>query len=71
MGNTELKFAKRRFRPSAKLTHFTKYRGRYLQRRIPYASHGSFNPYIITNKEAHIINGNIRGSKIKKYKDTG
>ena len=28
-------------------------------RRIPHASHGSFNPYAITNKEAHIINGNI------------
>ena len=25
---------------------------------IPYASHGSFNPYIITNKEAHMVNGN-------------
>ena len=35
-----------------------KYRGKYLQRRIPHASHVSFNPYIITNKEAHIVNGN-------------
>ena len=26
---------------------------------IPYPSNGSFNPYVITNKEAHIINGNI------------
>ena len=31
----------------------------YSLRRIPRASHGSFNPYAITNKEAHIINGNI------------
>ena len=30
-----------------------------LLRRIPHASHGSFNPYVITNKEAHIINGNM------------
>ena len=41
------------------------YRGKYLQRRIPHAWHGSFNPYIITNKEAHIINGNITNSNIK------
>ena len=32
-------------------------------RRIPYASNGSFNPYIITNKEAHMVNGNPAGSK--------
>ena len=31
---------------------------RYLSRRITYASNGSFNPCIITNKEAHITNGN-------------
>ena len=36
-----------------------KYSGKYLCRRIPHASNGSFNPYIITNKHAHIINGNI------------
>ena len=41
------------------------YRGKYLQRRIPHAWHWSFNPYIITNKEAHIINGNITNSNIK------
>ena len=29
-------------------------------RRIPHASHGSFNPFVISNKEAHIINGNIQ-----------
>ena len=28
-------------------------------RRIPHDSHGSFNPHVITNKEAHIINGNM------------
>ena len=36
-----------------------RYRGKYLLRKIPHASHGSFNPYVITNKEAHIINGKI------------
>ena len=35
------------------------YSRRYLCRRIPHASNGSFNPYVITNKHAHIINGNI------------
>ena len=34
------------------------HRRKYLSRRIPYASNGSFNPYIITNKEAHMVNGN-------------
>ena len=28
-------------------------------RRVPHASHGSFNPFAISNKEAHIVNGNI------------
>ena len=36
-----------------------KYSGKHLCRRIPQASNGSFNPYIITNKHARIINGNI------------
>ena len=36
-----------------------KFRGRFLSRRIPYPSNGSFNPFVISNKEAHIINGNI------------
>lgn len=58
------------FRFYDKLTYITKYRGRYLQRRIPHASHGSFNPYIITNKEAHVINGNITVSNLKKNKAT-
>lgn len=58
------------FRFYDKLTYITKYRGRYLQRRIPHASHGSFNPYIITNKEAHVINGNITDSNLKKNKAT-
>ena len=44
------------FRLYDKLTYIAIYKGKYLQRRIPHASHGSFNPYIITNKEAHIIN---------------
>ena len=39
------------FRLYDKLTYIAIYRGKYLQRRIPHASHGSFNPYIITNKE--------------------
>ena len=30
---------------------------KYLLRRIPPASYGSLNSYMITNKEAHIING--------------
>lgn len=47
-----------------------KYSGKYLQRRIPHASHGSFNPYIITNKEAHIVNGNISVGYIKKNEAT-
>ena len=36
-----------------------KYKGKYLLRRIPHASHGSFNPFVISNKQAHVINGNI------------
>ena len=36
-----------------------RYSGKYLCRRIPHASNGSFNPYVITNKHAHIINGNF------------
>ena len=36
--------------------------------RIPHASHGSFNPYIITNKEAHIINGNMFVRNVPKDK---
>lgn len=47
------------FRLYDKLTYIAICRGKYLQWRIPHASHGSFNPYITTNKEAHIINGNI------------
>ena len=42
--------------------HIERYRGKYLLRRIPHASHGSFNPYVMTNKEAHIINGNMFGN---------
>ena len=58
------------FRLYDKLTYIAIYRGKYLQRRIPHASHGSFNPYIITNKEAHIINGNITEGNIKNNKAT-
>ena len=36
-----------------------KYKGKYLLRRIPHASHGNFNPFVISNKQAYIINGNI------------
>ena len=32
-----------------------KYKGKYLSRQIPYASHGSFKPIVISNKQAHII----------------
>ena len=48
--------------------YINKYRRRdYLLRKI-HASHENFNPYIITNKEAHIINGNIFIDKVSKYK---
>ena len=36
-----------------------RFRGKYLTRRIPYPSNGSFNPFVISNKDAHISNGNI------------
>ena len=39
-----------------------RYVRKYLCRIIPHASNGSFNPYIITNKDAHIIYGNIFSS---------
>lgn len=42
---------------------FFRYRGKYLLRRISYPSNGSFNPYAISNKEAHIVNRNIYGSE--------
>ena len=58
------------FRLYDKLTYIAIYRGKYLQQRIPHASHGSFNPYIITKKEADIINGNITDSNIKNSKAT-
>ena len=45
--------------------HIERCREKYLLRRIPHASHGSFNPYVITNKEAHIINGNMFGNVTK------
>ena len=48
--------------------HIERYRGKYLLRRIPHASHGSFNPYVITNKEAHIINGNMFVRNVTKDK---
>ena len=41
------------------------YSRKYLCRRIPHASNGSFNPCVITNKHAHIINGNIFSSHKK------
>ena len=33
-------------------------KGKYLLRRIPYASHESFNPFVISNKQARIVNRN-------------
>ena len=41
----------------------TYYKRKHLSRRILYASNGSFNPYITTNKEAHLVNGNPALSK--------
>ena len=38
-------------------TIFFRFRGRYLSRRIAYPSNGSFNPFIISSKEAQIIDG--------------
>ena len=38
--------------------YISHYKRKYLSRIIPYASNGSFNPYMITNKEAHMVNGN-------------
>ena len=46
------------------LFDFAKYGG------ISHASHGSLNPYIITNKEARIINGHIIVSNFKNNKAT-
>ena len=46
------------------LFDFAKYGG------ISHASHGSLNPYIITNKETRIINGHIIVSNFKKNKAT-
>ena len=44
----------------------TRYKGRYLMRRIPHASNGSFNPFAISNEEAHIVNGNINNDEKEK-----
>ena len=50
--------------------YINKYRRRdySVLRKIHHATHENFNPYIITNKEAHIINGNIFIDKVSKYK---
>ena len=50
---------------------FFGYRGKYLTRRICYPSNGSFNPYVISNKETHIVNGNIflNGGEATKKKE--
>ena len=37
-----------------------------MSRRIPYPSSGSFNPLAISNKEAHILNGNINNLETEK-----
>lgn len=58
-----------RFYGKLKLADITMCWGNYLQRRS-HASNGSFNPYIITNKEANIINGNVIDSNIKNNKAT-
>lgn len=50
------------------LFDFAKYGERCLQQRISRTSHGSLNPYIVTNKEARIINGHIIVSNLKKNK---
>ena len=42
-----------------------KFKGRYLSRRMAYPSNGSFNPFVISNKEAHIVNGNINRGAVK------
>ena len=38
--------------------YISHYKQKYLSRRIPYASNGSVNPYLITNREAHMVDGN-------------
>lgn len=48
---------------------FFRFRGRYLSRRVAYPSNGSFNPLIISNKEAHIVNGNINSEATKVLKE--
>lgn len=45
------------------------FKGRYLSRRISYPSNGSFNPFVITNKEANIMNGNINNLENDKHFD--
>ena len=46
-----------------RLFYISYYKRKYLSRRIPHASNGSFNPYTITNTEAHLVNGNPALSK--------
>ena len=43
-----------------------RFRRRYLSRRIPYPSNGSFNSFAISNKEAHILNGKINNLEAAK-----
>ena len=45
------------------ISHF---RRKYLSRIISCASNGSFNPYIITNKEGHMVN--LQPTSVKGYK---
>ena len=48
--------------------YINKYRRRdYLLRKIHHTSHENFNPYIITKKVAHIINGNIFIDKVSRF----
>ena len=46
------------------------YGGKFLLRRIPHALHGSFNPYVISNIEVYIINGNMFMGKVTKCNAT-
>ena len=46
-----------------------KFKGRYLSRRTAHPPYGNFNPFLISNKEAHIVNGNINRETVKVLDD--
>ncbi|RMX43389.1 hypothetical protein pdam_00026025, partial [Pocillopora damicornis] len=54
--------------PKCSMIYF-RFRGRYLSRRIAYPSNGSFNPFVISNKEAHIVNGNINSEVLEEKRN--